>query len=165
MTLTFEQQKIIKEISLNNKKMFEQISKEVADFELCKLLGILTYQSISDDDDDLFLGCEFEYDNKTYSHLGLNYVWAYLNYSRYIQRSSIADTFTGMVQKTREDSQLISQGVLKSEQTYNREIAFNAFELVKKYMELNPDKYPNFKRCPNKTIYSPRFSSISKTLG
>lgn len=162
--LTFEIQKTIKEISLNNKKRFEQISKEVCEFEIKNLLGIQMFQAISNDDDDLFRGCEFEINGKTIYHNGLNYVHAFLNYASYIGEANVFDTFSGLVQKNNGDSTQITAGQIKNLQTRNRDIAFESFELTKMYILANKEKYPYFCKNKEEKRYSNRFSGITKTI-
>lgn len=153
--LSFEKQQIIKAVSINNKQKYEQLTKEVEGLEISKLLGSAFYQDICKNPykyENLLNGCQFiDYDGNTVEHLGLYFVIAYLVYASYIRESYINDTFTGFVKKTRPDSELLSSGDLKNLETKNREIAFNAFELIKIYLEINSSNYPLW-CCQRKTI-------------
>lgn len=167
--LTLQQQQAIKPISANNETKFTQISKEVEEFELSKLLGYAFYQAVvsaPEDYKDLLDGCQFtDKDNNTVSHKGVRYLLAYLNFAVYVQESFVSDTFTGMVQKVRPDSEPVSQGTIKNLQTRNREIGFAAFELTKQYIELNSEKYPMWSKLKsNKRTFTPKFYGIKKTF-
>lgn len=169
LLLSFEQQKAIKEISQNNAKKYNQIAIEVESLELDKLLGYTFYQQVAshpEDYEDLLNGCTFEdIKGNTVSHKGLRYVLAYLNYSAYIAESFVNDTFTGLVQKNRPDSESVSQGVIKNLQSNARAIAFNAFDLTKMYIELNYEKYPHWSRLTsNKRTQPPKFYGVKKTI-
>lgn len=168
MLLTFAEQQIIKEVSKNNQKKFEQIMKEVEELELDKLLGTTFYQDISNNPNnyqELLSGCSFEDSNGyTIYQKGLKYVLAYLNYAKYIQEAHIQDTFTGIVQKTRPDSEQISSGGIKNLVQNNREIAFNYFEKIRLYLQLNSDKYPLYYLQKEKRVKDFTFFGVSKKL-
>jgi len=135
--ITYQQQQAIKPISANNQTRFAQINKEVWDFDIKELLGLELWLKVTatpEDYKDLLEGSEFEYCGETISHKGLNYVEAFLNFSAYIGESHLQDTFTGIVQKARQDSDFASAGALKNLQLRNKEIAYSYFEDVKKYI-------------------------------
>lgn len=144
--LTFEQQQAIKPISVNNEDDYTQLEKEVEDYELSKLLGYAFFQDVSENPTnyvDLLDGCSFEdIRGITVNHVGLRKVLAYLVYSKYVGSSFVKDTFTGFVQKTRQDSETIGEGTRKRLMQESYEIAMNYFELIKMYIELNNDTYP-----------------------
>lgn len=168
LLLSFENQNIIKPMSLNNEDKYNQIAKEVESYELEKLLGYAFYQAISEHPenyDKILLPYQFEDKLKnTVRHRGLLYVLAYLNYAKYVGESYINDTFTGFVQKNRPDSERISTGDIKRLQVENREIGFNAFDLIRQYIELNKVDYPLWNRTSDKKTYTPKFYGIKKTL-
>jgi hypothetical protein len=135
LLLNFNAQQAIKPMSANNQDRYYQIANEVESLEIDKLLGSAFYQDVSAHPSnyaDLLNGKEFEdnYKNKV-THKGLLYVIAYLNFAKYIGESFVFDTYSGFVQKNRPDSERISTGDLKRLQLENREIAFNAFELIR----------------------------------
>lgn len=172
LILPFESQQLIKPMSLNNEDKYNQIAREVESLELDKLLGYAFYQDVSanqEDYSDLLNGSQFmDKQNNLVYHKGLRYVLAYLNYAKYIGESYVVDTFTGFVQKTRPDSERISTGDIKRLQQENREIGFNAFELIRMFLnksnENNPKLYPLWNNTSDKKIYKPRFYGVKKTL-
>lgn len=173
LLLSFSAQNLIKPISLNNQVKYEQLASEVESLELDRLLGYAFYQAISttpSDYSDLLNGCSFiDNSENTVTHRGLLYTLAYLNYAKYIGESYIFDTYSGFSQKVRQDSERISSGDIKRLQLENREIAFNAFELIRMYLnksnESNPLTYPLWNSKSDKRIYIPRFYGIKKTEG
>jgi len=165
--LDFNEQNEIKPISLNNDKRYYQIAKEVESLELEKMLGCAFAQDVIDNYanyTDLLQGSEFTdvYGNIV-SHKGLKYVLAFLNYSRYVGESYISDTFTGMVKKTRQDSETISSGDIRRLQQDAREIAMNAFELIRMYLNNNKETYPLWNQTSDKKVYKPKFYGIKTT--
>jgi hypothetical protein len=168
LILSFEGQQEIKKMSENNEDLYNVIAAEVESYELDKLLGYAFYQAISEspeDFDDLLNGSTFEDRHRhIVKHRGLRYVIAYLNYAKYIGESYVADTFTGFVQKNRQDSERISSGDIKRLQLENREIAFNAFALIRDYININPTLYPLWnKRTSDVKTYIPKFYGVKKT--
>jgi hypothetical protein len=156
--LTYDVQKTIKEVSLNNIKKYNQILKETEDLEMYNLLGQSFYQEILDNYTPTTTATttpdkwQILVEGGTFTNScgdaarqrGLQYVLAYLVYAQYIVESYVNDTFTGMVQKVRPDSETVSQGTMKNLRQHNREIAFNYYESIKEYLCLNTDLYPNF---------------------
>lgn len=137
MIITYEEQQIIKPSAQNDEVRFIQIMEEVDRSEVRKLLGNKLYFEIKKTPSnfvELIEGCDFEYRGVFMNHLGLRYVIAYLNYASYIVQSYAHDTFTGVVEKKREDSETLSIGKIKNLANLNREIAMNEFENVKMYM-------------------------------
>lgn len=173
LLLNFSKQLEIKPMSQNNQDRFNQIGAEVESLELDKLLGSAFYQAVSTTPTNytnLLDGCSFVDDNgNTITHKGLRYVIAYLNYAKYVGESYVHDTYSGFVQKTRPDSERISTGDIKRLQQENREIAFNAFELIRMYLnnanKLDPTAYPLWNCNSDKKTYKPVFYGIKKTEG
>lgn len=171
LLVIFEEQNDVKPISLNNKAKYEQIAAEVESLELDKLLGYAFYQAVSATPANytaLLNGCEFvDKNGNTVRHKGLKYVLKYLNYAAYIGQANVFDTFTGMVQKTRQDSESLSLGQIKQLQQEAREIAFNAFELIRMYLnkenEKTPKTYPLWNSTSDKKVYKPIFYGVKKT--
>lgn len=172
LLLSFEEQNDIKPISLNNKAKYEQIAAEVESLELDKLLGYAFYQAVSATPanyTDLLNGTEFTDKNKNVvRHKGLKYVLCYLNYAAYIGQANVFDTFSGMVQKTRQDSESLSLGQTKNLQQEAREIAFNAFELIRMFLnkgnENEPKQFPLWNNTSDRKIYKPIFYGVKKTF-
>lgn len=168
LLLTYEQQKNIKPISENNKKKYSQLAKEVESLEIDKLLGSAFYQAVSESPADYTeLLDETEFENsqgQTIKHRGLRYVIAYLNYAKYAGGSSFIDTATGFKKKSISESELLSTGEIKRLQQENREIAFNAFSLIREYLNLNRKAYPLWGRNSDKKTCKPKFYGIKKTI-
>lgn len=171
LILPFESQQLIKPMSINNIDRYNMIAREVESLEIDKLLGYAFYQDVSANQEnysDLLNGCQFvDKQNNTVFHRGLRYVIAYLNYAKYIGESYVNDTFTGFVQKTRPDSERISTGDIKRLQQENREIGFNAFELIRMFLnkenEKTPKTYPLWNLNSDKKVYKPIFYGVKKT--
>lgn len=117
----------IKPASYNNIAVLGQLIEEVEFAKIQKLLGADIYNAIL---------AEINSGNPSQELIdilngGLYKCIAYFVYARYVQESYIQDTFTGMVQKNREDSSLISQGAMKNLANEYVEIAMMAFDSVK----------------------------------
>jgi hypothetical protein len=168
LLVSFEEQNDIKPMSINNKAKYEQIASEVESLELDKLLGYAFYQAVSatpTNYTNLLDGCSFEdYHGNTVTHKGLRYVLKYLNYAKYIGEANVFDTYTGMVQKTRQDSESLSVGQIKNLQQESREIAFNAFALIRIYLNKNSTTYPLWNCQSDKKISKPVFYGVKNTL-
>jgi hypothetical protein len=170
LLLSYAQQQAIKPISANNASKYDQLAAEVESLEIDKLLGAAFYQSIVADptnEDYLHILDSYEFtraDDTLITHRGLRYVIAYLNYAKYIGESYVVDSFTGFVQKIRPDSERISSGDIKRLQQENREIAFNAFELIQEFIELNEDIYTLWNSASGKKISKPNFYGVKKTI-
>jgi hypothetical protein len=179
--LTIQQQQAIKPISQNwadyvkvlgGLTNFQQIENEVEEKELKTLLGITFFQDVQNNpttQDNAKILDAFSFTNwrndLEYSK-GLRYVLAFLVYSKYVGESFIADTFTGMVKKNREETESLSSTDIKRIQTDAREIALQEFEIIKDFLNLaeNVSKYPLWYRHKSKTPYRPRFTGIKRTL-
>ena len=140
--ITWAKQQSIKPIAANSQKRFTQVEKEVCDYEISNLIGQKLYSQIEENPGnykDLLEGCTFEYGGETISHKGLEYVIAYLVFAAYSLENNLQDTYTGMVQKQRPDSETAPVGLVKNLAQRNREIAYNYFEATKKYIEITFD--------------------------
>lgn len=169
LLLTWVQQQAIKPFSANNESKYAQLATEVESLEVDKLLGPALYQDIAATPADadyvkILNAFEFERaDGTKITHKGLRYVIAYLNFAKYIGESYVADTFTGFVQKVRPDSERISSGDIKRLQQENREIAFNAFSLIKEFLDLNTETYELWTCQSGKRIHGSKFYPIKNT--
>lgn len=171
MILTWAQQQAIKPLSNNNQNKFEQIKKEVEEFELSNLLGSVFYYEIVENYDalvankwkDLVEGSVYvDSCGDSKKHMGLQYVLAYLVTAQYVTESYITDTFTGMVQKVRQDSEPISQGQMKNMRNHYREIAFNYFDATKDYLCVNSSDFENWNRRNEKKKNTFKIFGIKK---
>ena len=141
----------VKPITPNNKNKAGQIILEVQDLWFSKLLGVAFYdyiRSTSDNLDDLMDGCSFSdcHGNTRYQP-GLKKVLVYLFWSRYVYDINVVDTPTGMVSKTRTDSEQLSMGHLNNLSSNYETMAMNYFEQVRDYIMQNKSQYPLFKGC------------------
>lgn len=170
MLLKFYEQNNIKPISENNESKYPLLAREVEEGKLKELIGIELLQDLqvnpnTDDNKNLLNGCSFVNRNgNTVKHQGLKYVIAYMNYSKYIGESFVNDTFTGMVRKTRQDAENLTSGDISRLQGEAQSIALTEFEIIKDFLVLNYSKYPLFKKCHLKDIYTPKFRTIRKTV-
>ena len=182
MLLTLAQQQAIKPISPNwaaitkfqgGATTFEQLQGEVEELELKKLLGAAFLQAVQAAPTQtapinysiLVSGGSYvnSYD-ETIIFKGLRYILAYMNFSKYIGESYIADTFSGMVRKRREETEGLSIGEIKMLQTDAREIAMQEWELIKDYLTLSSSAYPLWKCARTSKVYRPKFTGVKKTL-
>lgn len=176
LLLSLSQQQAIKKISPNwaaatkstgGVTNYEQLAQEVQDFYLGDFLGngfaydvILTpanYVALLD-------GVTFEdYLGNTVNHLGLRYCIAYWNYANYVQDSMFEDTFTGMVQKNRQETESLSSGNITRLQTNARNIAEKAFNNIKMYLDINSVDYPLWVCAKSRKPYQPNMINVRKT--
>lgn len=168
--LTFSQQIAIKKLSSNNQSRFDEMCREVEQTDLKDLLGLALLQDLqanptSTNNALLLNGTTFlNQFNQTVSHKGLRYVLAYLIHSRYIGESFISDTFTGMVRKSQENSEPLTEGAIKRLQSVSKEIALSEFELIKQYLNLNFTLFPLWIYVLSTKPHTPKFGSITKTM-
>jgi len=168
--------KVISENWANTKKLvggvsnFEQLGKEVEQKELKQLLGVALLQDLQKNPEtaanvELLDGGTFENcDGNEIDQLGIRFVLSYLNYSKYIPVSGIESTFTGLVQKNRNETQNISDGKESKLQLDSREIALQEFEIIKQFLNENSDDYPLWICGKTKQIYTPIIRTVKRTL-
>ena len=125
--LTYNKLQEIKPMSLNNKKLIEQMIEEVEFGKIQKLLGTKIYNEILSDAQ----ASPIATDVQEILDEGLYKCITYFVYSRYIQESMLADTFTGVVVKQRQDAQTASAGQIKNVANEYVDMALMAYELVK----------------------------------
>jgi hypothetical protein len=171
LLLSWAQQQAAKPFSLNSEPKYAQIASEVESLEVDKLLGSAFYQAVSADPtnaDYVKILDEYEFTRadgvNTIKHKGLRYVIAYLNYAKYIGESHIIPTATGLRQKTTPESEPVGSGEIKRLQQEYREIAFNAFNLIREYLDLNTATYTLWDSDSDKKVQRPNFYSVKKTL-
>ncbi len=167
LLVTWAQQQGIKPFSPNSESKYAQIASEVESLDVDKLLGSAFYQAVSATPADfvsLLDAKEFDrVDGTKITHKGLRYVIAYLNYAKYAGEGSIIATATGLRQKTTPDSEHISTGEIKRVQQEMREIAFNAFNLIREYLDLNKETYPLWDRTSDKKTTKSNFYGLKAT--
>lgn len=153
--LTYSKMQSYKPCSINNKAKIEQLISEVEMLELTKMLGAETYSQLVTDANQTTIAD----DVKAILEGGLYASISYFVYATYLINSSITDTFTGMVQKTRQDSESVSVGTLKNEQTRYKELAIVYFNQVKDKIEAK------YSKTPQRTSKRVQIHSIKKHFG
>jgi len=176
--LTIVQQQAIKPISGNwaasikitgGVNNFTQLQIEVEEKELKKLLGLAFLQAIQANPTDanyvkLLDGTTFEdCEGNNVSFKGLRYVLSYMNYSKYVSESHFGDTYSGMVQKTRNETTPLNSGDIKRTQLDSQEIALSDFEIIKDYLNENTSTFPLWNSIKSKKPYTPRFIGVKRT--
>lgn len=125
--LSIQKMQAIKPCSRNNDARLKQIIAETEFLELQNLIGKDIYAKLVQD-------CErnpIPQELQSILDDGLYQTIAYFTYANYIQEISVVDTFTGMVQKQREDAQPISVGTIKNLAIHSRELAEQYYDGVK----------------------------------
>ena len=146
----------VKPITPNNKTKAGQLIREVQDLWFSKLLGREFYDWLlnkeAKDVSDLLNGCQFtDCQGNQRNNPGLKKVLVYLFWSRYVYDINVTDTPTGMVAKTRQDSEQLSMGHLNNLSSQYETMAMNYFEGVRAYIMANSSEYPLFKGCKGHT--------------
>ena len=125
--LTYEKMQIYKPCSTNNKARIVQIIKEVERLELARAFGMDAYKRMVEEANMEDVPTEMQ----EILNGGLYEAISFFVYAQYCIESQVADTFTGMVTKSRPDSENVPLGTLKNLQTHNRELASLALEQVR----------------------------------
>jgi hypothetical protein len=177
--LTLVQQNLTKPISQNwantSKESggltnFVQLQIEVETKDLRKLLGpalLLDIQKNPTDAKyvDLLDGLEYENANgDTVKFEGIRYQLAYMNFSKYVFESRVADTMTGFVKKVRTESEDLSQGDIRRIQIDAQEMAMADFDLMAAYLDDNTETYTLWKCANIKRPFTPKLTTIRKTI-
>lgn len=176
LLLSLVQQQAIKKISPNwaaatkstgGITNYEQLAQEVQDFYLGDLLGNAFAYDLEQNTanyTDLLDGAEFDdCDGNTVRQRGLRYCLAYWNYGTYIPNSMVDDTFTGFVQKNRQETQTISSGQVSRLQLHANNQAEKAWNIIKDYLDENSESYPLWYCGRTRKPYQPRQINIQKT--
>lgn len=148
---------------------YEQLAKEVEEKELKSLLGVALLQDLQANptvgsNPDLLDGATFEdCDGNDIMHKGVRYVLAFLNWSKYVSESILSDTYTGMVKKSRDESEGLSSGDIKRLQQDSKEIALQEFELIKDYLNENSTTFTLWVKARSKSPYVPKFLGVKRT--
>ena len=132
MILTVQKMQQIKPCSKNNTTRLEQIIRETEFSDFQRLVGTDVYNRlVADTADPQNIPTELQ----SILDDGLYAVIAYLSYAQYIQEISVVDTFSGMVQKHREDSTTVPQGMIKNLAIKNRQIAEQHYDKVRSRLQ------------------------------
>ena len=143
------------------------MAQEVQDFYLSDLLGNAFAYDLEENptnyeallDGSTYTDC----DGNTVKQRGLRYCLAYWNFGRYIPNSMVDDTFTGFVQKNRQETQTISSGQVSRLQLEANNQAEKAWNIVKDYLNENSDTYPLWNCATTRKPYQPRMINVQKT--
>lgn len=176
--LTLAQQQAIKEIRTNwadSKKVsssrtnFEVLQEEVENNEMSKLLGSAFLYDIQQNPTEskyieLLDGKEFtDCDGNTNRFKGIRYQLGYFNYAEYLPESTYSDTYTGLVEKRRNETQTVSPGVMKNQQQRWRELSLNDFALMKQFLDENYETYPLWNCTKKRKPFQPKIQTLRKT--
>lgn len=132
MILSFSKFQIIKGCTLNNKQLIERVIEESEFHDFRKLAGDCVYNGII---------AEINSDGGMSEELsaimdkGVYECIAYFAYANYLMQGNVADTFSGPVRKDNPYSKEVSTGTLKNLYVYNRDIATEKYDLVRKIIE------------------------------
>lgn len=177
--LTIAQQQLIKPISRNWAKAtketggidnYTQLEQEIEENKLRSLLGNTLLQDLQDNPElaanvILLDGGSFEdCDGNNVNFKGIRYVLAYMIFVDYIAESDVSDTYTGMVQKNRNESEPLSNGKIKTLQNKFEAIALTQWQLCEAFLNNNSDDYPYWNCNISKQPYTPKLIGIRKTL-
>ncbi len=177
--LTLLKQQAIKTISPNwaiaskvtgGKTNYIQLEEEVEFDKLEDLIGSALLQDLQDNPetpDNIILldGGTFKdaFDNDI-RFKGLRYVLAYMVFSEYIIESSVNDSYTGLVNKNRQESRSINGGDVYKQQARARKLALKEWELAKQFLDKNYELYPFWKASLTVKPYTPKLIGLKKTL-
>ena len=117
----------IKPVSQNNIPLLNQLIVETEEVKIRQLLGCQIYDKITDEISSSNISSNLQH----ILDQGLYHCVTYMVYARYVQESMLVDTFTGMVTKVRQDSQVASAGAVKNIANEYSNMAMFYFNLVK----------------------------------
>lgn len=168
--LTWAQQREYKPFSEKNVTRFNQLREECIVKDLTELLGAsLVSAIVANPTSQRVLNILDAYnftglDGFEKSHPGLRCILSYFIYARYIGESDVSDTFTGLVRKSRTESEPIGDGRIRMMQGEAREIAIVRFALIKEFLELNLAVYPEWNAGAARINFKPRMINLRKTI-
>lgn len=168
--LTYNEQQAIKAISANNQSKYAQIETETEETDLKDLLGIQLLQDIQTSpattwNAKLLAGDTYtDSAGNTITIKGVKWMLAYMVYSRYIEVSFVADTFTGFVQKTHSEANSLTEGNFRKIVERNREIALKEWDYIKGYLDYNYLNFPKWLYDKKINPYIPKFTGLKRTI-
>lgn len=140
--------------SLNNVKQLDPFILEAQDFDLRPFLGEELYIALLEDFEakprlqdygDLFNGSTYTYAGRTYKHEGIIPILVYYAHSRYLMFSNAHSTKYGMVQKTNDFSDPVSEKTMARLIQQAKSGALIYQERVKQFLDRNTELYPLWK--------------------
>jgi len=145
--ITLAEQLAIKPIAVDDEAKYYQLADEVQEYELRKLIGEPLYNDMLDNlalpkYEKLIEGDTWTYGGYRYTHKGLKFVLAYLIYSKWVYRSMLIETNTGVVLQTSEYNEKASEGYIKRLSDEATQIAMDEMSKIKRYIEANIGDYP-----------------------
>ena len=141
----------IKAISQNNIPLLNQLIVETEEVKIRQLLGCQIYEKITEEISSNSISSDLQH----ILDQGLYHCVTYMVYARYVQESMLVDTFTGMVTKVRQDSQVASVGAIKNVANQYSDMAMFYFNLVK------ADIYKLYGCCCETNVKINNFSEIT----
>jgi hypothetical protein len=174
--LTLAQQNQIKEIRTNwantakvmgGATNFERLQDEIENLEMRKLLGaafLLDIQKNPGNYTNLLDGLEFkDCNDDTIEFKGIRFQLAYMNHAQYLTDSGNEETYTGLIEKARNESTKAPTGTLKNTAQRSKEIALEDFNLMKIYLDDNAENFPLWHCNTSTNLYKPKISFLKKT--
>lgn len=131
----------------------DKINPYIEDAELLDLkplLGELLYNDIVDNSGDaiyvdLLEPKTYTYDGKNYKHSGLKKVLSIFANARYVIHGSYTDTGFGLVQKSNQDSQPVSETQKRNIYKKEQQTATAYFGAIALFLDRNKTVYPLWK--------------------
>lgn len=157
MKLLIDKSDIAKAKDISVHTTLDRINEYIADsqtMDLCKLLGYDFYFDIlknysQPDYQDLINGVSFDNNGCEWQHEGLRRVLVEFSYGRYTYFGGFNDTPNGNTIKTFEFSTPTPNEDRKDIWKENKQRANAYFEPIKKYLDLNTDKFPKWNESCN----------------
>lgn len=158
-------------LNVNQAKALNPFILEAQEFDIRSILGDEFYLAILADlptlanYGDLVNGVQYTYDGKLYETKGIKACLIYYSYARYLANANQTSTPSGMVSKTNDYSDPISEKTLARLIQQARSGAIHFQEQFIDYLNRNESNYPLWKnKCTKKlNKASIKIKSISKT--
>lgn len=130
-----------------NNAEFEKYIQQAQLFDLKKLMPERFFYDLLKNKDEekystLLEGGEYNFEDETYRHEGINAVLSYYTYAWYVFKSNIQDTSFGIVNKTNGQSEQVDYKERRDWFYEYKSQANQLFEDVKLYIERNVDSFP-----------------------
>jgi len=140
-----------------NERDFDRFIREAQEFDFKPLVcEDFYYDMLKNKDQDPFdkivVGQEYEFENKTHYHQGVELVISYFTYARFVLNSGAVNTSHGLVTKKTPQSDPLPYSEKKDIYYANRQNANKVFEDVKKYMDRKKINYKDCNDCSDSII-------------
>lgn len=165
VTLTIQQ--TIKPVVVDDVDKFEQLSFEVQQFEISKLLGDALYNDMLDNITDakyvkLITGDSWTVNGRKYVHNGLQTVIAYINYSKWLYRSQVIESYTGAVIQKSDYADRAQEGYIKQLSDEARQYAMEEWAKVEQYIIDHADDYPYYCTSESRKTTKPIVTTLRR---